>query len=548
MTPTHIILTPEDSIISLMQKIASLSPVPKSITLDIHNATFEIGYDFFVLLTRRFPSVQFSLLSWDSSIANIASGFGIKVSNSNATREFEEQYAKKYTNLLRHNFTTWEYFLYEVRKFFEYFVFLAKRKPNLIYKTKNRVKNTNFVLMIFGLVMSLSLLLFIFYFAVSRTIITVSPKVSVKPITANVIFTSTEKSPLDGKNVLEMRGVSTLVSSQMKFRVTALDMNAVKNSQGTITVTNELSSEQSMKPNTRFITDDGLVFRSIDWIRVPGSRNINGIASPWTVDITVVADTHDEKNELIGEKGNIPDGTVLTIPWLKFNRDKIYAKSKWRFTGGENPKLHVITQDEMDSFSSVFREQLRVKAKEDIQKRILEENKNMSREFSLLLADTITYSDDSITLLHDAKIGDYAEEVELSGSVRINAQAFDKRATINYLVGIFREKLLQWTDKELGINEDSLRVSNVIERSEDASRIKVTVEMNAITTYDFENATNELTRQLKSIIIWLPAEEAKTRLMNDGHVGNIKIRFSPFWMRSVSSNPDNIDFVIERTK
>ena len=88
----------------------------------------------------------------------------------------------------------------------------------------------------------------------------------------------------------------------------------------------------------------------------------------------------------------------------------------------------------MDSFSSVFREQLRVKAKEEIQKRILDENKNMNREFSILLADTISYSDDTITLLRDAKIGDYAEEVELSGSVRINAQAFDKRATISYLV------------------------------------------------------------------------------------------------------------------
>jgi hypothetical protein len=32
------------------------------------------------------------------------------------------------------------------------------------------------------------------------------------------------------------------------------------------------------------------------------------------VDATVVADQYDEKNDLMGVRGNIPDGTNLTIP------------------------------------------------------------------------------------------------------------------------------------------------------------------------------------------------------------------------------------------
>jgi len=72
--------------------------------------------------------------------------------------------------------------------------------------------------------------------------------------------------------------------------------------------------------------------------------------------------------------------------------------------------------------------------------------------------------------------------------------------------------------------------------------------MNAITTYDFENSANELTRQLKALIIGLSASEAEKRLKSDGHIGKVSIRFSPFWLRSVSSNPDNIEFVIEKSE
>jgi len=265
---TTITIHPDDSILSVINAIHALDPIPKSITIDVYKASFTIGYDFFMLLTRRFPGVNFTLLSNDPTITAIASGFSIRTTRSSVTSEFEEHYTKKQSTLIKHNYTRWEYFLYEVKRFFEYIFFIIRRKPEAIYKSKSKLKSTNFVLMIFGLIMSLSLLLFIFYFAVSKTTI-ISPQINVSPVIANVIFTSTGKTPLDGNNVLEMRPVSQTIESTMKFRVTALDMNTIQNSQGTITVYNELSAEQSMKPNTRFVTDNGLIFRSLDWIRVP---------------------------------------------------------------------------------------------------------------------------------------------------------------------------------------------------------------------------------------------------------------------------------------
>ncbi len=52
-----------------------------------------------------------------------------------------------------------------------------------------------------------------------------------------------------------------------------------------------------------------------------------------SVDADVMAAVRDDAGGIIGEKGNIASGVDFTIPGLKFNRDKIYAKSKTDFSG-----------------------------------------------------------------------------------------------------------------------------------------------------------------------------------------------------------------------
>ena len=85
-----------------------------------------------------------------------------------------------------------------------------------------------------------------------------------------------------------------------------------------------------------------------------------------------------------------------------------------------------------------------------------------------------------------------------------------------------------------------------IARNADDTVIKATMEMNASISYDFENSKNELTRGLKVLISGLSREEAKTRLINEGKVREVTITFIPFWLSRVSSNIDNIEFVIHQ--
>jgi hypothetical protein len=120
-----------------------------------------------------------------------------------------------------------------------------------------------------------------------------------------------------------------------------------------------MNNEQVFRPNTRFVTPEGLVFRSSEWIKIPPTRTQSGETIIGRTSATLLADGYDTKGELIGEKGNIKEGTTLDMPGLKFNRDKIYAKAVAGFTGGQNPTLKILTEAEQARFITLLSERLK---------------------------------------------------------------------------------------------------------------------------------------------------------------------------------------------
>lgn len=110
-------------------------------------------------------------------------------------------------------------------------------------------------LLITGLIASLSLLSFIFYFAVSKTYITITPELGIKTVSRNILFSQKEMSVLDGKNYVNVRPISLEIPMEYTFNVTSIDQMSTKNSHGSIKIYNELRQEQVFRPATRFVTD-----------------------------------------------------------------------------------------------------------------------------------------------------------------------------------------------------------------------------------------------------------------------------------------------------
>lgn len=518
--------------------------------VDLSETSFVLSRDFFLVLSKRIHRDQVVFVVAHDAELRMAQSIWLQSELAGTFAEFDRSYEKK--NILAHNMTMWEYFVYELKRGIGYIRFLLVEK--LFSRKKERIlhfreSSPNMFLVITWLIVSITLLLFIFHFAVSKTFVHIVPQITVKPISANIVYARslTGGSVLSpSKNTISQKVITIPVTHDMQFTLDTIDPNSTTNAVGTVYIYNELSTEQALKPQTRFVTEKGEVFRSQNWVNVPASQTINGITEIGKAEVTLMADPNDEAGKVIGTRGNILAWTDLTIPWLKFNRDKVYAKAKEDFTGWQDPKVHIVTEEEVKKFSAILHEQLLRVAREKLQKTLDEAKQNSWEDYSLLMGDGVAFTGETISVISWQKFGDIANEITLRGIISVEALTYDRKATIDYLTQVFHESILRWTDKELAIHPETLRMTNIVSKVEDNSRIKATMEMNVSITYDFENAANELTRHMKVLIAWLPEKDAISRLINDGHVKEVELSFSPFWISTVSSNVDNIEFIIKK--
>ncbi len=523
---------------------------PQSVTVfDFSLASHILSRDFLFVITKRIPADTIKFIVSHDHERVLVEGFRVPVELKWVHAEFDKAFPK--TNILAHNMTMWEYFLYEVKRGFSYVFFFFFKKTNAkekIVYMKNRM-DSSLVLMIAGLIVSFTLLLFIFHFAVSKTFIYISPQITVKPISANIIYSnSSSGSILQSRNVIPLKKITLSVNHSMNFTLDTVDPNSTRNAEGRVTLYNELDTAQSLKPFTRLVTESGEVFRTKEWVNIPASKTLNWITEIGSAETIVIADLYDESGKIIGKRGNISAWTDLIIPWLKFNRDKVYAKTKENFTTGSDPKIHIVNEAEVKKFQWILKEQLVRVARDTIQNELTQNKEKLWEDYSLLMGEGISFTGETIEMAGWKKYWDSADEVTLNGRITVSALVFDRKQTIEYLTKIFREWLLHGTDKELAIHPETLRVANLVSREEKENdiRIKATMEMNASITYDFENSSNQLVRHMKVLIAWLSKNDAISRLINDGHVKDIDISFSPFWIRQVSSNIDNIEFIIKK--
>ncbi len=87
---------------------------------------------------------------------------------------------------------------------------------------------------------------------------------------------------------------------RMKFTLDTVDPNSTTNAVGRVIIYNELTVEQALKPFTRFITEEGIVFKTESWVNVPPARKVNDLTEIGSVEVLLRADTNDEAGKMIG--------------------------------------------------------------------------------------------------------------------------------------------------------------------------------------------------------------------------------------------------------
>jgi hypothetical protein len=347
-------------------------------------------------------------------------------------------------------------------------------------------------------------------------------EVNISPISKSVpidYVLTVAKDSGDGIDIL-FNTLGVTIDKEGVF-TSAQKQTVEKNASGRVVLFNRAQREpQILVATTRLETPDGKIYRIPKRVSIPGYTLENGELIPGSLEVSVSSDKP-------GSEYNI-GLTDFTIPGFKGSTkfETIFARSKTTMEGGFVGFDYVVEQSVVDGAALALTEQGARDAESALLQKLPPE--------MLFISGTVFYDVNDIYV--DPAIGDQSEEFavrvdgEASG-VFVNKKAFDKALSESDAIAT------TFGNMEISItNVEELSISPLgFQEGVDAFRLRVTG--NAIVQASIDE--NDLRQDL------LESGLDKAEFISAAFpaINSASVRFKPFWLRSLPSDPSRIDIV-----
>ncbi len=302
----------------------------------------------------------------------------------------------------------------------------------------------------------------------------------------------------------------------------------------TVRVLNTMYQSFSLLPDTKLVTEDGMLFTMPESITIPAATR----SGPGEVTATVIAMDKDEVNSIIGERGNIPVGTQLLIRNLpqSYNNQLLYAVASSDFTGWETRQKWAITQADLENIRQRMWNYVRANKKQIV----LEEFAKWEDKYPLMFQNLIDVQVNDVTF--DAQVGD--EQTDVEG-----------RIDITYIVRYFtRDNLKEALNEYLGqrpsqtLDIISMQKSSLTFFPDTSTLVTgdtvivMPTKMSVIWWYDFNKDYNGIKEDMKNEIIGKRRDEVQKILLDYEEIGSILIKVSPPWSDTIPAIRSRVRF------
>jgi hypothetical protein len=453
---------------------------------------------------------------------------------------------------MEHNFTFWEYFKFQInsyRKEIKNSLDTNKKLNSLTKYSRKYQEKTSIHIFIWALAISILIFLFIYYFAISKTYISITPKVTIKKESHNFVFKeNTDNAILWNDNIIKIRILSETIHSSDTYAATEIERDNNNVSKWMIRIYNNTLEEVTLVPNTRVQTKEGIVFEILTWAKIPTWVKDNfWKISPGNFEVQVNSQKLDTSWKYIWERGNISKDTFLLIPWLPEQSQKnIYAESIEDFSWWSNTYEKIISDTDIETAKEIFTQKIKTEIINSIKNNILEENRKNNSEIDILSWwKSIHYSEPKIYIQDWAEVGKTMDSFSINWSITAYVYTYNKTDIIHKLRILLNEKNLTGIEKISHIDNNSLRMSEIIYSSEKPFEMKATFEIEGLFLNDFLHKDNTYTSNLKSEIRWLEKDKAEKILLNNPKISNVSIDIRPFFTKNISNIYNNIILKVE---
>ena len=290
------------------------------------------------------------------------------------------------------------------------------------------------------------------------------------------------------------------------------EKDVAQKARGKMTVYNAYgTTPQVLIATTRF-EKDGFIFRTLKTVTIPGTTVANGLVSPGTVDVEVVADK-------AGETYNISEGK-FNIPAFKERLDtgryeKIYGQSVVSMKGGMIGRAKVVTQSDYNNAKEALRNQL----KKDIDDAL----KTQTAGLKVMDGTLVKIGEPESS----AKVDEAADNfsVSIHGSLKIIG--FKE----SDLLGLIKQNIDK--NRDLYVISENLQLDYGSVNFKDADNVlefTVDISGNAYPKVDVDKIKKELAGK--------DEDEIKSYLRGIVGIESAKVILSPFWVKRIPENSE----------
>lgn len=431
----------------------------------------------------------------------------------------------------------------EIRKETETKAKKAARAKKTASVVTEKIDSTTFMMpapgkRVIGIFFGVSAFVFILiaYFVLPTVTIHITPETKVeKPLERITIADSNKNSAeiaLSNGDMIGSVPVDTEIELTKTYSTTGITSTG-NNAQGVMTIHNDGTQVQLLIPHTRFRSPEGYIFRTQTSVNVPAKG---------TTTTTVIADTVDDKNQVIGAKGNLPAAVRFTLPALQGTyKTLLYGTNEQPFTGGTTQAIRTVDQKDLDSAKADIVAQIKKVALDKLRERIGQENASQNKSLVLLDNDKVVKTTIvAVDILDNAKAKDLRETFQAHAKVHVSTVAFDQKDVIKVL----DRKLSSVMNPDMRIafiDTSNLEVQ-FVDQDTRAQKIKVNVTMPYRLEYMFKP---DFIARIKAQITGMTLSETEKYLNSLDSVAEAKTSSWPFWVSTIPGLKSNITIVVK---
>jgi len=285
----------------------------------------------------------------------------------------------------------------------------SQKAPSKNYDVHNLPVNVHKWFWVFGAITVLLAVGIAAYLFVPKASVVVSVRLDSKTVDSQMtgkvglVAVTAESGTIPAKEVYSAQEVNG------SYDATGSELVSNQKAHGKVTIYNEFSSSpQPLVATTRFLTEDGKLFRLVSGVTVPGTTIVNGQTKSGEVEAEITADSS-------GDSYNIGPAT-FNIPGFKSSGtkyDKIYAKSAIAFTSGGNgaAQSKVITDNDIAAAKNKILAKLNSQLEDDMKK--------SGGEDAVILDGAMNESDVAYKISNS--VGDVANSFQITASANAKA-------------------------------------------------------------------------------------------------------------------------------